>query len=183
MTNKDYSHIKQGMYVLISELGDRGNEVLDAFGKAEGVERVCPDFLDTEDFLGFDRNSSVDTYDNVGCFGHNNQQVSVDFILNGPKKEEDDDVKFKVGEVYQCGDVKVKIIYIIESYGGVVGVELSEEGKELDYVGLWDSRTGGYNVHNYEDFCYGLKPIKDNTETLKEIEELKERIKQLEEGL
>ena len=84
---KDYSHIKQGMYVLISELGDKKDEVVEAFSKAEGVVGVRPDFFNGEEYLGFTLMSRVITYEALGVFGDNPQQVSVDFTLNGPKKE------------------------------------------------------------------------------------------------
>lgn len=86
MSNKDYSHIKQGMYVLISELGDKKDEVVEAFSKAKGVGYVYVDFFKDELYLGFSH-SYINTYAGVENFGENAKQVSVDFILNGPKKE------------------------------------------------------------------------------------------------
>lgn len=283
MINKDYSHIKQGMYVLSAEIKDEvtWRDIKDAFIQAGVAWYSAYDcnlrfqgFKEGSDgYYGWDSaddlflSSNLDDYEDP-------LRVSVDFILNGPKEEEEgsvikvgdyvevvdtgysyttyqqmadamclgrflskdgrfpkfeeaykvialkkhpdsstttllgieakggdhyimglegvkklykvvekDDTMFKVGEVYQCGDVKVKVIYLTEDKERVVGIEVSEKEEEFAYVGLWCADTGDYDWDNLTKFNYNLEPIKDNTETLKEIEELKERIKQLEGSL
>jgi len=83
---KDYSHIKPGMYVLISELGDKKEEVLEAFCSAIGKGSCDPDFYSTESYLGIEICAGpfyVETYDSIEPYGDNSKLVTVDFILNG----------------------------------------------------------------------------------------------------
>lgn len=83
---KDYSHIKPGMYVLISELGDKKEEVLEAFLNTVNYESFDPDFYTSELYLGIADNGGsiyVETYERSDFFGPNNKLVTVDFILNG----------------------------------------------------------------------------------------------------
>ena len=139
MTNKDYSHIKQGMYFLKEEIKDEETwEAVKGAFSQEGASLTAV-YLDYVDFLrdldkycGWDIMGDLHIpFDNEvpDVFGPDHALVSVDFILNGPKEEEKEDAtKFKVGEVYQCGDVKVKIIYLNESKKHVVGIELADEG-------------------------------------------------------
>lgn len=127
--------------------------------------------------------SSTTTLLGIEAKGGEHYIIGLEGVKKVDKLEEEDDTVFKVGEVYQCGDVKVKVIYLTKDKERVVGIEVSEEGEEFAYVGLWCADTGEYDWDNLIKFRYTLEPIKDNTETLKEIEELKERIKQLEGSL
>jgi hypothetical protein len=190
---KDYSHIRKGMYVLKEDIKNEATwkAVTKAFSKAGADLWIAPDCYDefllgNSECYGWDIEGDLYLHDAVLVTGASlwcTKLVSVDFILNGVNKEEENDnTMFKVGEVYKCGDVEVKIVYVTESGEQVVGIEF-EDGIECPYVGLWDSHTGGYDSDNQGDLTCDLKPIKDNTETLKEIGELKERIKQLEESL
>ena len=114
---KDYSHIKPGMYVLISELGDKKEEVLEAFCSAVGKGSCDPDFYPTELYLGVTEeedvfntyidtygDTSIDTYINTESFGSNNKLVTVDFILNGGDNKVIEGIKIEVGDIVKVID-------------------------------------------------------------------------------
>ena len=98
MTNKDYSHIKQGMYFLKEEIKDEETweAVKEAFSQ-EGAALI-EFYSDYVDFLSdLDRYCGWDTMGDLyiafdrevpDVFGPDHALVSVDFILNGPKEEE-----------------------------------------------------------------------------------------------
>lgn len=101
---KDYSHIKQGMYVLVSDIRDEDTyfKVRDAFIAAGAV----PDYVETKKYYYCNRGfSDFKAYPGEACygwdavgglycvsyiswFGDNAKRVYIDFILNGHTKEE-----------------------------------------------------------------------------------------------
>lgn len=95
---KDYSHIKQGMYVLTKDIKDRETyeKVQEAFynvgacgrcyycNKSYRQLKEYPDEL----YYGWDRVGDLFAHAFLDRYGSDAQQVSIDFLLNGPEEQE-----------------------------------------------------------------------------------------------
>lgn len=149
---KKDSHIKLGMHVRISELGDKKGEVLESFCKAIGEESCDPDFYSEELYLGItDYGGSfyVETYERSESFGPNNKLVTVDFILNGGDNKVIDDSEIKVGDT-------VKVVANGYSYTTYTEMSeilgLTEYNRDVRPITHKDYKVVGVGTHNaYSD--------------------------------
>lgn len=159
---KDYSHIKRGMYVLISELGSNRVAVEEAFVQSPDFYMSPNNYLEyeeDEDMLGVNDHGEVGTWcEDHGLF-ENPKQVSIDFILNGPEKEEDAPTHpYQVGTKWMCGEFEVLIVHLDKNLEEVHPWAVGY-CEELTMAGCF-SASGVWRSNNSELLMSNLTPIK-----------------------
>lgn len=95
MSDKDYSHIKQGMYVLKEDIKDENTwymvrKAFESAGAILDVDRKTYRcwLSDIDKYYGWDKEGDLYIHPELEDTGMYTQ-VSVDFILNGPEKTEE----------------------------------------------------------------------------------------------